>query len=225
MAISDIQAWLKVQEPYQVGLALLQEHGSPDEATLFILELGETSVSRARLVQQLREVLGGAVQQEQQRPVVVREHVTKAQVAAERATMARGPGSDGYEDADLPEPLQALRAQVKDWYKEMAYLHSRLDLLPSDQDRLRSALRIDELDGWIVSAYARLDTWKETGRDPGEAPKPSVKSGADLRKELGNLRSWLSKVKHGRLNASEEKVRQRNERLAEVERLLEAQEA
>lgn len=220
---TDIHIWFQGPRDYRVGIALLKELGEADEADMFLLELGETAVSRRTLESSLAAVLDEHVRAERERKVVVQEVVTKQDILEERRAAARSPHTDGYEDEHLPPALRDVRASVKEALKEMGYLRSRLELLATDADRYRDALRIVELDEQIASAYSRLDAWRATGRDPGEAQdvQPPQAAG-DLAKELRNIITYISRVNSGKRKASPEQVALWRKRKEELEEALNA---
>ena len=222
MAAADIHLWLVGPRDYHAGVQLLLQHTELDEATAFLLELGETAVSRETLVEELQALYRAAITRTEQRPTITTELVTKADIVAERSAMARDPRNDGYDMVQLPAELHELRNQAKDDLRELGYLRARLETLPSDADRYRDARRIVELDLAIASAYGRLDAHRDTGRDPGSANhQPTViKSGVELAREHSNLVSYLARHNSGKRKASEEKAKQWTERKQELEALL-----
>jgi hypothetical protein len=224
MATAAIHAWLQSKRDFSEGVALLNAYGAPDEATAFLLGLGETSVSMSLLIEELQGLHDAAVARTQQRPTVHIEVVTKAEIVQERNAMARDPRADGYDQVTLPNELRAVRDQAKDDLREMNYLRARLETMPSDQDRFRDAKRIVQLDLNIASAYVRLDTYRDTGRDTGgteEVPTHS-KSGVELSKELRNIISYLARHNSGVRKQSPEKVAHWNSRKAELITLIDA---
>lgn len=223
MAAAELHAWLQGPRPYHEGLALLKAHSTPDSATLFLLDLGETSISRLHLVQAMQALVDDAVQRTMATPTVQQELVTKADIIAERKQLARDPRSDGFAAKQLPPALEALRNQVKVDLKEMSYLRARLETLPSDADRYRDALRIVELDAKVASAYTRMDAWEATGRDPGDAAEAArPKNGAELRLELSNIVSYLARHNSGKRRLSDAKLAQYTHRKAELQKLINA---
>ena len=225
MSTMAIATWLKTRRSFAEGVALLKASPDPDEDLLFLLDLGETTVSTNALVKALEELRDAAV--ERTKDAIAssssRSVVTKADIAEERKGMARNVQTDGYADAVLPAALRAVHDQVKKDLREMDFLRHRLEMLPSDNDRLRDALRIADLDDAIVSAYARLDAHKATGRDPGPAGAPvHVKNGAELQKELKNIATYLSRAKTGKRPLSEEKQQKFMARQQELKDLIDA---
>jgi hypothetical protein len=222
MSATAIHAWLATNGAFHIGVALLREQGGVDPVLAFLLDLGETSVSRARLTAALRAVHEAALRNTLASPDLSgKPLVTRADRHASDQGLAKVP-LDGFQDTELPSQLAELRVSIREHLREMDYLRNRLDTLPSDQDRFRDALRIVDLDDRVVSAYARLDAWKVSGVDPGEQPKPSQRSGAALQRELQNIRSYLARHRSGKRPAPPTCVTQWEQRLAEVQQLIDA---
>src|SRR5690606_33554385 len=137
-------------------------------ALLFLLSLGETSVSRSALTEALQEIHDAALRRTLAQPDRSVEPETRTDRRVQ-AQLVRDYTRDGYDGVQLPEALATLREEMKEWMKEKDYLRARIETLPAREDRARDAKRILQLDGWIVSAYGRMDAWKVTGRDTGEA--------------------------------------------------------
>lgn len=218
MSATAIHLWLNGPRSFHEGVALLRNLGEPDEELLFLLSLGETSVSRDALVNELKKLNRRSVRHTS----AVRERVLPSYQPPRPQSNGRTTHSDGYEAQALPQQLVALRDELKAHLKEMDYLRHRLEGLPSDNDRLRDALRIVELDDAVVSAYARLDAWRDTGRDPGDTPPPTPLTGVQLQRELHNIISYLSRANSGKRTATPAKLEQWKARKAELEKLIHA---
>lgn len=229
MLATAINAWLKGRGNYADGLTLLKQTGAADETDLWFLELGETSLSRDQLRTMLQGLHARLVREVLVAPTNAMPHpVLKADVAEAHHKQGRDVTSDGYAQlvTTMPTELRALHDQVREWAREMNYLRypERMEALPSDEDRLRDFLRVLDLDKKIVSAYVRLDAWRDTGRDPGPAvaPSPAQKNPVQLVKELKNIESYLSRVKSGKRTASPAKVKQWEEQKAKLSALIDA---
>jgi hypothetical protein len=217
-----IHAWLHSSRPYAAGVLLAQEADLVDDSDLEFFRLGESSTTRQELHALLEEAHHRHVQRAtvQAARNVSPEPVTKAVIEKERRHLTRT--SDGYDGVQLPPELQELRNhQVKSWYKERSYLCGRLEVLPSDEDRLRDALRILELDSLISSAYGRLDAYMATGRDPG-APSEVTKSSVDLVKRLRTVESYLSRIRNGKRTVSPAKQKKWEEERQELQNMIDA---
>jgi hypothetical protein len=227
-AAQRIHAWLQGPRTYAQGLELLKAHGTLDAADLYFLELGETSVSREELVDHLKELHRLHVEQAQVMQVrnVAPHTPTKADIAAERKQQARDPRNDGFKEEQLPQALQAVHDQAKRDLREMDYYRHRLESLPSDDDRLRDALIVVELDDRIVSAYARLDAWKATGKDPGEAARAiqpaATRNSVELVKRLKTIESYLSRARSGSRKVSPAKSQLWEKEREELKALIDA---
>lgn len=224
MAAAEIHAWLQGPRPFADGVALLIASGEQDETLLFLLDLGETRVSRKLLDEALlairRKLVDRTLAIQASSPG--RELVTKADIHAERALMARDPRSDGYTGMELPPELAELRDALPGQFKEMNYYRARLELTVDDADRRRDCFTIAAIDAAIVKTYARLDAWKATGRDPGAAPAPPATNGAKLQRELGNIVSYLARHNSGARPASAAKVAAWEARKDELQKLIDA---
>lgn len=220
-----VHTWLRGNGAFDAGVALLKQHcEDEDDALLFLLSLGETTVSRRALRTALEEVRDAAVERTHEVQATSRTPsvVTKADIRRERKELARDPRSDGYDGVDLPPELASVRDQVRAKLKEMNYLQYNLENLPSDSDRHRDAKRIVALDKEIVSAYGRLDRWKESGTDPGESPEELPKNGAQLATELRNLVSYISRHNSGQRTANPERLEKWKARKKTIEAELDA---
>lgn len=221
-----IHAWLQGPGHYAEGLALLRACDGVDETDLWFLELGDTSVSR----QQMREMLGAIHALHVRTAQVVQERagqvlVTKAQQVATTERQERTVSSDGYgQVTNMPPAIKALHDQVREWAREMNYLRfpDRMEKLATDAERLRDALRVIELDQLITSGYSRIDTWRDTGRDPGEQSAGQKRNGAQLEKELQNIKTYLSRHRSGKRPSSQLKVAQWERQEKELQELIDA---
>lgn len=224
MSSASVHAWLQGQRPFEEGVALLRAAGEEDEALLFFLSLGETTVSRRHLEDALTAIRRAAVQ----RTLSVQDStpghtlVTKADIRAERVLMARDPRTDGLGKMDLPPELAALHDALPEMFREMNYLRARLETLPDEKDRYRDCARIAAIDKHAVSVYARIDTWQQTGRDPGASPPPPATNGARLQRELLNITSYLARHNTGARPASPKKVLDWEARKTEIQQQLDA---
>jgi hypothetical protein len=222
MRSEAIHAWLRTNGPFAAGVQLLREAGCTDEALLFVLDLGETSVSRKSLTEALQSIHDRVVHATAAVavPTVVQEP-TKAEVAKEDADLVHA-HVDRYALRKLTPEQEALRKEATDALRTMSYYRARLETLPSDEDRLRDAGHIVRLDLVAVRAFARLDAWLATGRDPGTDPPKPEPTEEELRKELRSITSALSHVKHGRRVVSPAKLESLKARKAEIKAILDA---
>lgn len=219
-----IAAWLKHQGPYSAGLALLQAEGTADEDTLEFLALGETSVTRSQLTKLLKGALEEGIQRTKQATANEGDRTfTPRLITVEDDRKAlRTPRTDGYAGKELSAVQRVVHDAIKSAWKEMDYLRHRLELLPSDDDRRRDALRIVELDDEIVSSYARLDAWLANGRDPAEEVRIPQATSLDLLREIRNIKTYLSRHKSGARKLTEEKAAHYAARAEEIQKAINA---
>jgi hypothetical protein len=199
--ITAINAWLKSNGPYSDGLQLLKEFGDLDGATLFYLDLGETSVSRADLTTALQELHDAVVRRTIARP---ERNPQPAMPMPSGRSIARTLTSDGYQGVVLPDQLQQVREDIKTWKKEQDYLRANLESRRTDAERAVDAKRILQLEKWIDAGYHRLDTWSNTGTDPGDVvvTHDPIKA----LKRIRNLTSYISRAKERGSSADEVKA-------------------
>lgn len=197
MRADAIHVWLQTKGAYPDGVQLLREAGFADEDLLFVLELGETSVSRRTLTEALQHIHDQVV--EATRAVAV-PHVqappTKAEVARVDAEQGQ-PGPDRYALRQLTPEQELVRKEAVEAMRTMSYYRSRLETLASDDDRFRDAGHIIRLDLQAVRAFARLDAWLATGTDPGTDPPPRELTEAEMRLKLRSLASSISRAERG----------------------------
>lgn len=224
MPAAEIHAWLQGPRPFAEGLALLRASGEQDEALLFLLDLGETTVSRQLLDEALQGRRQSAVLRTLQRQSADpgAPLVTKADIVAERELLARDPRSDGFAGLQMPPELAALRDALPEQFREMNYYRARLEQTPDQMDRLRDIRTIVAIDAAIVKTYARLDAWKATGKDPGAAPDFPMTNGAKLQRELQNIVTYIARHNTGARKASPTKVAAWEARRAEIQKLIDA---
>lgn len=220
---TDIAAWIKLRGNYAEGLALLNAAGGTDEDTAEFLELGETEVTRRTLEKELQGILDEAVARTKEASAhqVVRVYEPLTITPAEERATLRDPRNDGYAQASLTPEQSEVHASIKRDLKERDYLRHRLELLSSDKDRLRDAMRIDELDQAIQSAYARLDAWVKFGADPDAGTNIPEATTIEKMRELRNIRTYLSRHKTGQRKLSEAKHAHYAARLAALQSELE----
>lgn len=226
-----INAWLKSQRNYQQGLDLVRAIDGVDETDLWLLELGETSVSRASMAGILEAAHARLVRERLVQPEAASPlPVLKAEAASASKAPQRDVSNDGYTQlvATMPPDLVQLRDDVREWAREMNYLRypERMEKLASDEERLRDALRVVELDGLITAAYARLDAWRDTGRDPGAAaPAATPKNIKRLLQDLKNIESYLSRHRSNKRPASAEKVAEWEKQKEQLKGMVDALQA
>jgi len=219
-----IHAWLRTNGPFAAGVELLKATGCDDDVLLFTLSLGETKLSREDLRQALQ-----AAHDERVRatvaitlPAETRQLITKADIEHERQDLKRSVQLDAYDGMELSNAQDELRKKAKDALREMGYYRARLETLPSDEDRHKEALLVVKLDMVAVRAFARLDAWLATGRDPGDEPVRAELTEAEMKQELRNIESYISRVDKGRRTVSPAKLQSWKDRKDELTKKLDA---
>lgn len=198
MRADAIHVWLHTKGAYADGVRLLREAGCDDEDLLFVLDLGETSVSRKTLTEALQRMHDQVLEATR---VVAVPHVqappTKAEVARVDAEHGHS-GPDRYALRSLSPEQELVRKEAVEAMRTMSYYRSRIETLASDEDRFRDAGHIIRLDLQAVRAFARLDAWLATGTDPGTEPPPAEPTEAELRLKLRSLASSISRAETGK---------------------------
>lgn len=122
----------------------------------------------------------------------------------------------------LPFRLQTRVLEKSDLFRKMDYLHKRLDLMPTQEERLRAILDIVALDKGIKKIWKEIDYYNETGKFLDEeekskqsAPRTLVENEIELFKERQRLRVQVSKQKDNPVR--QEEVKKWNARIAEID--------
>ena len=222
MTAADLNLWMAGHGDYAQGLELVRAYHAADDALMFILQLGDTTYSRRKMVEALRLVRDGLTDttSDTYAQVKVVVPVTKADIQAERHAQGRDLSTDGYQDETLPLDLREKRQQAKALLREMDYYRHRLEEMPNDNDRLTAALIIVENDAKAVAIYQRLDAWRDTGRDPGETTPPPPKKVSELAKELRNIDSYLARHRSGARPRSSAQVKAWEDRRTELKAII-----
>lgn len=210
MAIAAIHDWLVSRGPFQEGVDLLKAHGKPSSGLLYVLGLGESGMSRDRLVKALTEIRNAGVQAEKVKPVVKKvvriPSPNSPEAKAHEWSLKSEPGTD-MPEGTLPEKLRPLRRQLTEWHRTRAYLRGATPRIPDGLELREHALRIRDLRRKITRGWLILETFRATGHilpdDPDQTPQD--KSLAAKVKRLNTLRTYISRVDNGKRQVSPEK--------------------
>lgn len=220
MSISSIKAWLQVRGAFATGVELLKVHGRPSSADLFIYGLGETSVSRARLVDQLSALVDPAVE----RTAAATEALSGQPglvLPTERANLraVKDDNRQDIRDEDLPPQLRPIRQQIRADFRLLSMLRGEALRIPDGFELRKVALHITELHDKLRAGWLVIETWRDTGTViPFESA--AEKDRAALFQERASLRSQLSPNRIKARNTPPEKVEAWRRRLAEIDQLL-----
>ena len=207
MAIVHLSTWLNDPDSsYHDGVILYNEFGT----STFLKKLfaqGESTYTRERLRTELIVI-------DQERSKQVQPPVAPVQSVA-----AQTPPKP-FNTSHYPEPLQKLVARKGELYKKCCYLHSQLEKMGTDKERLSAASIITNGFEEINQIWAQLDHFDEhkvmmsvNGYDH------SRMSIYELHKRLGNLRTYISKQKNGKQDAV--KLKKYEEEQAAILQILE----
>jgi hypothetical protein len=175
MSAIAISNWLRSEQDYQAGLALLEQH-SGEGPLIRLLKTGDSPYTRAKLLQELQQLV---TQPGPEKPLI----------------------SDQLPIPVPPEQITRLIEQRKKLYKESARLHSQLTLLASDRERLEHALTIRKNFRLVNQYWAQIKQFEQTGQlpqpeaDPVLLPPVPAEPVAMLER-LRNVRTYISKHKN-----------------------------
>lgn len=218
MSVSAIQRWLQGSYSRAEGIALLEEHGKPTNALLSILRNGEAGYARERLVEALTSILrkAQAAPKASPQPIVraePRRHAT--------AALSMFDSKDDWPLHRYPAEIQEADRDAARWLAEQDTLMGELRRIPDKEQRYRTALRIKELDDMRHAVYYRKDMYRSTGTDVGNVVE-AAKSLAELKQELLNLRTYISRAHRGTRPASPEQVASWKARIGIIQTTLDA---
>ena len=192
-AFYKIENWLR--EPiFESGIKLYEKYGNNDAWKGLFRTMGKTSVTQKKLIELIKVLFEEMKATEKQVEYVVLYEPKKQ--ALERQVKIRA-----SDLPDAPEKVLALIEERKKLWREAYAEFNRLDLIPTDAERLVSAKIIN--DNWrrITRIWVMTEEFDRTGSLPPEPvqAKISAKDIHSLYKSLVERRSKRSKIKAGRL--------------------------
>lgn len=206
MPISSIHDWLHRRGDFAAGVHLLKLHGKPTSAQLFLFEQGDTVYSRRVLTEQLHV----ANQRADRHAVVsIDQAARKPTAALQQRAVQRSLREKPFEDIreqDLPVGLRKLRRDLMEMHRKMAWMRSRLPLLPDgpvlgDHARAIIALRKQMNAGW-----ARIEAWRATGIELKPEPVTETVDRGALVLEQNRLRVARTRAKKKSDNDAEKQA-------------------
>jgi hypothetical protein len=204
MAISEIQQWVNDDDrEYEAGRLLFERFGN-NKYLKKLFAGGKDDYNSIRLLSELKEIL-------RLTPHVMEHEAPKKEIPPSTPTpsAADNPLSsdDDYrvfaekkvQDIDvkkLPEDLQILVGEKGSLIRQASSLHAKLELLPTDLDRMKAADK-------ILNGYSRIDEiWRELDyfqtygiRRPKDGIDLNALSTVKLIKRRNTTRTYLSKLK------------------------------
>jgi uncharacterized membrane protein YccC len=215
VAIAPVNTWLNTGRPFAQGVALLVKYGEPSDSLLFTLECGENVVSRQKLEAALLAIRERELQEAIAALPVARSH---------RETPAELDVVDNAQGLTMPlerypAHLQLVHQDVVAMAKEETHLRSRLPRIATKEERYLVACRIMSLYRQAKAKWARLDHWRDHGKDLAEVTTAEV-SGAALQRTLQNLLSYRSRG--GTRKPTPERIAQLDAEIAAVKKKLDA---
>jgi hypothetical protein len=191
MSAIAISNWLRSEQNYGEGLALLEQSGSGNGPLLRLLKTGDSPYTRAKLLEEIQLLA-----------VFARPETSGLRGIS---VYPANPAVSTPSEKVLPEQITQLIEQRSKLYKESARLHSQLTLLASNEERFRHALAIRKNFRLVNQYWAQIKQFEQTGQlpqpaaecrpaDPSQLPlvpaEPVV-----MMERLRNVRTYISKHK------------------------------
>lgn len=194
--------WLEGNRDYNTGLDLYQQYGT-NQALLSVLNLGESSFTRPKLEQALKDL------------------VTKHQVKAQEYHPPKE--ANTYKRIDVEALPKPLKRQWEDIFlptlTKAKHIHPKLCYMEGPQ-KDRAVAEMVELLRANRGVLANIDRWQETGiLDDDSISRKMHERYVFLLKEALNLRNYLSRYKNDANRAEE--VKRRLEYKKEIEQIIE----
>lgn len=130
-------------------------------------------------------------------------------------------------NSELPDAIKQLKEKKSKAFSEMNRLHAQLELLPDDDARHKSAIRIIELEQLIGDYWTALHRYNDTGEIPkdlgsadtnNEIRDLSEANPTDLIRMRNNARAYISKNRHK--EAKQEQVAKKQKLIDQIEILI-----
>lgn len=141
-----LKAWMSGARNYAKGVVLYRMFGRDDELKK-IFSSGETAARKQRLIQAIDDLINP-------KAPVLPEHVTRIQLRP----------SAGPEDPTIA----GLKAQAIPLLKKRDAIHSKLLLIPTDEERGKAAHELLDLDDQVDEIYNRIRYYEQHKALPKE---------------------------------------------------------
>ena len=192
-ALYKVENWLR-EPSFDSGLKLYDKYGTNDVWKGLLHSMGKTSVTENKLIG-LMKVLFEEIKAAPKQVEYVVLYEPKKQVLERQVKIRES------DMPDAPERVKELVTERKKLWREAYAEFNRLDLIPTDAERLISAKIIN--DNWrrITRIWVMTEEFDRTVSllaEPVQA-KIAAKDMNSLHKSLCERRSTRSKIKKGRL--------------------------
>ena len=192
-ALYKIENWLR-EPAFEGGLKLYEKWGTNEVWKGLLKDMGKTSVTEKKLLELMKVLF----EEMRAAPKVV-EYVTiyepKKQVLERQVKIRES------DMPDAPERVKELVSERKQLWREAYAEFNKLELIPTDAERLISARIIN--DNWrrITKIWVMTEEFDRTGTLPAEPVKAIItaKDINSLYKSLCGRRQLRSKIRAGRL--------------------------
>jgi hypothetical protein len=194
-ALYKIENWLR-EPAFDVGVKIYDKWGTNESLKGFLKLMGKTSVMEKKLLEAIK-VLFEEIKAAPKQVEYVILYEPKKQVL-ERQIKIRP-----SDDPNAPQAVKDLVAERIKLWREAYAEFNRLDLLPTDAERLISARIINDnwrriTRIWVMTSQYDDEPEKGLPAEPVQA-KITAKDMNSLHKSLCERRSTRSKIKSGRL--------------------------
>lgn len=164
MGYAEINLWLKSERNFADGVLLLEQAGA-SASLIMLLESGENSFTRNKLIVALKEVLEEK-QADDVAPALAETRVDKFEHNPKDYEQLSDSKRLWIDVARLPDNLKQLWIKKADLTREQGALHSKLEHLPKKEDRLAVGLRILEIEDERTEIWKQLEEFQRTGKAP-----------------------------------------------------------
>lgn len=167
-----------IQDPkrdYRQGVILFERFGG-DASTLSLLKSGENSLTRSTLLEEMVEL--------------------NASLTAKpsKSTPPKPVKINLPTKPDLHPDIAPYYQHKEVYFKEMAALKQQLRLMPTDEDRLKACMRIDELDLMIDECWYNIDYFNEHGHLPEKEEEYPIRTIRDVVAQSKNIPTYITKI-------------------------------
>jgi hypothetical protein len=196
MAIAAIDAWIKSERDYSEGCKLFKQYG---ESTFLnnLFASGDDEYNRDRLIRELRKLSEDfvtSVQRPISKQVIIPGGISLFPAAS--FTSYSEPVLKPVDTSKLPEELQILSIKKGQLYKEACHLHTRLEFVASDEERMRNANRIVKIFEEMQLIWNEIDYFQEYGViRPKTGKNLEDLSPIQLMKRKNSVRTYITKIK------------------------------
>lgn len=161
MAIAAIQSWLRNGCKYQEGLILCLEL-SDNDALKDILQEGNNDFNRRQLFKELQRL-----NEQSPDPVITS---TNSVPPGDFKTISQ-PQIKKWESENFTSDVNAMAVRAGELTRKINFLRSRLEVIPTREERLEAALSIQSMAKERQKLYTNIDYYNEHKKLPEAEPE------------------------------------------------------